>query len=82
MKSTELLEPMLQRILSAGIQARYLLMDSWFGMPATIALLSKHISVICMVKKTSKVHYGFEGQPLCLKTIYKRMQKRKGRANI
>ncbi len=82
MKSTELLEPMLQRILSAGIQARYLLMDSWFGMPATIALLSKHISVICMVKKTSKVHYGFEGQPLCVKTIYKRLRKRRGRAKI
>ena len=82
MKSTELLEAMLQRILSAGIHARYLLMDSWFGMPATIALLSKHISVICMVKKTSKVHYGFEGQPLCVKTIYKRLRKRRGRAKI
>lgn len=82
MKSTELLEPMLQRILSAGIRARYLLMDSWFGMPATIALLSKHINIICMVKKTSKVHYGFNGQPLCVKTIYNRLRKRRGRAKI
>ena len=82
MKSTELLEPMLQRILSSGIRARYLLMDSWFGMPAIIALLSKHIDVICMVKKTSKVHYGFEGQPLCVKTIYNRLRKRRGRAKI
>ncbi len=46
MKSTERLEPMLQRILAAGIQARYLLMDSWFGMPATIALLSTISSAI------------------------------------
>ena len=82
MKSTELLEPMLQRIISAGIKARYVLMDSWFGMPATIALLSNHMNVICMVKKTSKVHYGFDGQPLCVKTIYKRLRKRRGRAKI
>ena len=82
MKTTELLEPMLQRILSAGIRARYLLMDSWFGMPTTIAQLSKHIDIICMVKKTSKVHYGFNGQPLCVKTIYNRLRKRRGKAKI
>jgi hypothetical protein len=81
-KSTELLEPMLQRVLSAGVQARYLLMDSWFGMPATIAMLSKHLSVICMVKKTSKVHYEFEGQSLDVKAIYRRLGKRRGRAKI
>lgn len=81
-KSTELLEPMLQRVLSAGIQARYILMDSWFGMPATIATLSKHLSVICMVKKTSKVHYKIEGQSLDVKAIYRRLRKRRGRAKI
>lgn len=34
-KSTDLIEPMLQRALKAGLKARYLLMDSWFAMPCS-----------------------------------------------
>ena len=45
-------------------------------------MLTPTVSVICMVKKTSKVHYEFEGQPLCVKTIYKRLRKRRGKAKI
>lgn len=36
-KATELIGPMLKRALAAGVQARYLLMDSWFGMPPSSA---------------------------------------------
>jgi len=35
-KATGHLETMVKRILSAGISAQYLLMDSWFTMPATV----------------------------------------------
>jgi len=73
---------MVKRALAAGIKAKYVLMDSWFGMPATIARLASHLDVICMVKKTPKVHYRYGHQRLDLINIYKRVKKRRGRAKI
>lgn len=81
-KSTAHLESMVKRALSAGIKAKYVLMDSWFGMPATIAKLASHLDVICMVKKTPKIHYQYSDQRLDLMKIYKRLKKRRGRAKI
>ena len=81
-KAPENLEAMVKRILAAGVQAKYLLMDSWFTMPATVAALSKHIDVIGMVKKTPKIHYGYNGQRIDLKAIYRKLKKRRGRAKI
>ncbi len=45
-KATALLVPMVNRILWAGIHARYVLMDSWFTMPPTVCTLRKHLDVI------------------------------------
>nr|WP_022664218.1 IS4 family transposase [Desulfospira joergensenii] len=81
-KAPENLETMVKRILAAGVQAKYLLMDSWFAMPATVTALSKHIDVIGMVKKTSKIHYGYSGRPMDLKAIYRKLKKSRGRAKI
>jgi hypothetical protein len=81
-KSTELIEPMIVRALKPGIKAKYLLMDSWFAMPALISKVCKHIPVICMVKRTPKVHYIFEGQAMDVSQIYSRIRKRRGRAKI
>ncbi len=81
-KSTENLEAMVKRILSAGIQARYLLMDSWFTIPATVTALSEHIDVIGMVKKTPKIHYRYKDHRMDLKAIYRNLKKRRGRAKI
>jgi hypothetical protein len=81
-KSTAHLADMVKRVRAAGIDARYVLMDSWFGMPATIVDISQHLPVICMVKKTPKVLYGFEGRRCDLVTIYRRLKKRRGRAKI
>lgn len=81
-KTTAHLESMVKRALSAGIKAKYVLMDSWFGMPATITKLASHLDVICMVKKTPKVHYRYGNQRLDLMNIYKRLKKRRGRAKI
>jgi hypothetical protein len=55
------LDEMVKRILSAGVQAKYLLMDSWFTMPANVTALSNHIDVIGMVKKTPNNLYGYNG---------------------
>ncbi len=76
------LEAMVKRILAAGVQAKYLLMDSWFTMPATVTALSKYIDVIGMVKKTPKIHYEFKGHRMDLKAIYRKLKKRRGRAKI
>ena len=81
-KATENLEAMVKRILSAGVQAHYLLMDSWFTMPATVIALSKYINVIGMVKKTPNIHYGYNGRHMDLMAIYRNLKKRPGRARI
>ncbi len=81
-KATDNARAMVKRALGAGIKAQYVLMDSWFTMPAMVSALAKHIDVIGMVKKTPNVKYGFDGESLCLKDIYKRLTKRCGRAKI
>lgn len=81
-KSTELLEPMVKRILKIGIKAKYALMDSWFGMPSIIKSLSQHIHVICMIKRTPTIHYLFRGKLCSVDDIYRQIKKRPGRAKI
>ena len=81
-KATVHLEAMVKRILSTGVTAQYLLMDSWFTMPGTVVTLARHLKVIGMVKKSSRIHYTFNGQSLDLKAIYRRLGKRRGRAKI
>jgi hypothetical protein len=81
-KATAHLEAMVKRILAAGVSAQYLLMDSWFTMPATVATLAQHLKVIGMVKKSPRIHYTFNGQAMDLKAIYRRLRKRRGRAKI
>jgi hypothetical protein len=81
-KKTELLEPMVKRALASGIKANYLLMDSWFSMPSIIATLRKHLPVICMLRRTTKVMYIFAGRRLTLDGIYRNLKKRRGRARI
>ena len=81
-KAPDNLEAMVKRILAAGVQAKYLLMDSWFAMPAIITALASNIAVIGMVKKTSKIHYEYDGHWIDVKAIYRRLKKRRGRAKI
>jgi hypothetical protein len=81
-KATAHLEAMVKRILAAGVSAQYLLMDSWFTMPATVVTLAQHLKVIGMVKKSPNIHYSYNGQSLDLKAIYRRLRKRRGRAKI
>ncbi len=81
-KATDNLKAMVKRILSAGVQANYLLMDSWFTMPATVTALKAHIDVIGMVKKTPNIHYGYNGHRMDLMAVYRNLKKRRGRAKI
>lgn len=81
-KATDHLKDMVNRALQAGLTARYLLMDSWFTMPATVTSLAGLMPVIGMVKKIRTVHYRFQGLSLDLVAIYRRLNKRRGRAKI
>jgi hypothetical protein len=81
-KSTDLIVPMVRRALGLLIPAKYLLMDSWFGFPAVVRSLMRHIDVICMVKNTPKIFYDSEGKSLTLSQIYRKIRKRRGRAQI
>ena len=81
-KTTELVVPVIQRALAAGFRAKYLLMDSWFAMPCLITKVSKYINTICMLKRTSKVTYIFEGKNLNVMQIYSQLRKRRGLAKI
>ena len=81
-KSTDLIVPAIKRALAAGIKAKYVLMDSWFAMPSLISNLYNYINVVCMLKRTSKVSYVFEGKTLNLMQIYSQVRKRRGRAKI
>jgi len=81
-KATALLAPMVKRILKSGIHARYVLMDSWFTMPANVCALREHLDVIGMVKKTPKICYEHDGKKRNLLEIYQNLTKRRGRAKI
>jgi DDE superfamily endonuclease len=81
-KATDHLEAMIKRILSAGVRAKFLLIDSWFTMPATVTALKDHIDVIGMVKKKPKIHSGYSGHQIDLMAIYRKLKKRRGRAKI
>ena len=72
---------MLRSAIAAGIQAKYVLFDSWFSAPATILkIMAEKLHVITMVKKTEKVHYQYRGEKLSVNKIYRRNLKRRGRS--
>ena len=81
-KTTDLLEDMVKRAKNLGVQADYILMDSWFCFASLIAKLAAHVPVICMVKNITSNFYRHEGQPVRLGELYRRMKKRPGKAKI
>jgi IS4 transposase len=81
-KSTDLVEPMVNRLMSRGINAQYLLMDSGYAWPALINQLREHIHVICMARKMETIHYYYDEKWRSLNEIYRLVKKRPGRARI
>lgn len=70
--STETLLKLLDSV--KGVPAKYLLFDSWFAFPKTIAsVVKRKLDVICMLKISSKIHYLYQGEWMNLKEIYKRI---------
>lgn len=80
--ATASLENMVKRVLGLGIEAHYLLMDSWFSFPTLLATLGAHLPVICMAKDMRNNFYRHDGELTRLGRLYGKLTKRPGRARI
>ena len=80
-KATEVIPQLISEAMDAGIHADYVLFDSWFSSPKVIrSMKEKGLDVVAMVKKSSKVHYRFQGEQLDCKEIFARCKHRRGRS--
>ena len=81
-KATEVMAELIHSAQKAGITAKYIVFDSWFSSPKTICALKneEHLDVIAMVKKSSKIKYGYQDKNLNIKEIYSRNKKKRGRS--
>ena len=81
MKGNEVLLELLKEAKAMGIPAKHVLFDSWFCSPSAM-LDIKEIGyyVIGMVKKSSKIHFLFNGKMQDVKTIYSQNKKSRGKA--
>ena len=80
-KAPEAMMALLDTALSVGLNADYVLFDSWFSNPVQItAIHSKGMDVIAMIKKSSRIKYSYGGKQLSIKEIYSKNKKRHGRS--
>lgn len=80
-KATDVMMSLLDSARAAGLSADYVLFDSWFANPAQILdIKDKGMDVIAMIKKSSRIKYGYNGEQLNIKEIYSRNKKRRGRS--
>ena len=72
---------LLDQAMREGIEAGYILFDSWFSLPCMVKDIRKrNLHVVAMVKDTDKVYYRHEGKRLSTRELYKTSQKRRGRS--
>jgi hypothetical protein len=81
-KSTDLLEGMVKRAIQNGIDAAYILMDSWFAFPSIIKRLHGQRPVICMLKDLPSIRFQHQDVSRRVGEIYRNLTKRPGRAKI
>jgi hypothetical protein len=80
--ATELIPQMIERALSSGITASYVLMDSWFTYaPLIQAIRAKGLDVIGMLKNTNQ-RYLVSGRSLSLSELYSVASPLAGRKGI
>jgi hypothetical protein len=77
-KTTALLQ-LVDRAWHAGIDASFVLFDSWFAHDTIInSICSTGYGVICRLKK-SRAKYGYQGQQYTLKQLWQKVAKKKTR---
>ena len=80
-KGTVAMLDLLEAAKAAKIPAKHVLFDSWFSYPSTLHAVKKiGYDVIGMIKKTSKMHFRYDGENMSLVDIYKKNKKRRGRS--
>lgn len=80
-KAPEVLLGMLKAALKAGINASYVIFDSWFSFPATIIKLhGLNLHTVSRVKDTTKIKYLVHGEKKTAKEIFKANKKRRGKS--
>ena len=68
---------MIERAVSQGLQAGYVLFDSWYAWPSVIQAIckiKKELHVICRLKD-SKVLYEYKGNKYRLSALYQKVKK-------
>jgi hypothetical protein len=82
-KAPQALADLVRGALKSGIQADYILFDSWFSFPSTImAMRTTKVHVVCMLKDLKTIRYGYQGNSLRLAELFKVVRKKAGRAKI
>ncbi|MDN6567374.1 MAG: transposase [Tetragenococcus halophilus] len=80
-KGTDVLVELLQAALKDGVKAHYVLFDSWFSSPKMFHALRKiKLHAVCMIKRSKKVYYRYNGKWIDVKTIFQTEKKRRGRS--
>jgi len=80
-KATVMMLNLIEQAKNAGIQATHVLFDTWFCSPSTLIDVKKSgYDTVAMAKKTTKIHYTYQGEALNVKEIFKRNKKRRGRS--
>jgi hypothetical protein len=82
-KATDVVVDMLALAKRNAIRAKYVLFDSWFTMPGlTTSIHAMGYDVIGMAKKSSKIHFEWQGKMVSDKYIYQHSRKRRGLAHV
>ena len=81
-KATDVMLELIHSAHTAGISAKYVLFDSWFSSPKTITAVKtdEGMDTIAMIKKSSKIKYGYQDGSFNIKEIYSQNRKRRGRS--
>ena len=81
-KATDVMLELLQTAQKSGLSAKYVLLDSWFFSPKAVTSLKQGhgLETITMVKKSSKIKYGYQDGHYNIKEIYSKNRKRRGRS--
>lgn len=80
-KATDVVPQLISEAIDAGIHADYVLFDSWFSSPKSIrSMKEKGLDVVAMVKKSSKIHYCFQGEMRPCTDIFQMCKHRPGKS--
>ena len=80
-KGTDAMLELIKSAQSAGHTADYVLFDTWFSHPSQlISVKALGLDSIAMIKKSSKIHYEYNGELLSVQKIFNLCKKRRGRS--